>query len=401
MRTTPGVRRTGIALVALLENEERTLYQEEIQHRSDISTRLQERRSHRGRRRGERWYRAPRFNNRRRAADRLPPSLESVVSNQEHRIGRLAARSGAATVVLQDSKFDTQKVLNPGIHGKEYQEGPLYKSHLREYVAEQWKHQCAYCGKEDWKDHTRFELDHVVPRSRNGPTSVGNIVWACHPCNEAKSDSDLETFLEKNPDRSTAVRTRKDLRPRLAAAGNMAWICQTLRGRLSTGGLKIRTTTGADTAHRRRELGITKNHANDAACGGSRRPVTQLRRPADLKAVGHGRRKQIKTLPIGRYLAWRHPATGRTTEDPVSRTRAAPEHRVRRRVRRPGAHTQRQEMGERQSASHSRQKTRCRQRRPAIRQHGPKGTRATDCTPKRVPRNKLRHYHRRREGPPG
>ena len=317
-RTTPGVRRSGIAVVTLLENEERTIYQEEVQHRSDISTRLKERKSHRGRRRGERWYRAPRFNNRRRPADRLPPSLESAVSNQEYRIGRLAARSGATTVVLQDSKFDTQKVLNPGIHGKEYQHGPLYKSHLREYVAEQWKHQCAYCGKADWKDHTRFELDHVVPQSRNGPTNIGNIVWACHPCNHAKSDSDLETFLEKNPNRSTAVRTRENLRPPLAAAGNMAWICQTLRSRLGARELKIRRTTGADTAHRRRELGITKNHANDAACCGSRRPVTQLRLPPDLKAVGHGRRKQIKSLPVGKYLAWRHqpPAERRKTPCP-------------------------------------------------------------------------------------
>ena len=318
VRTTPGVRRTGIAVVALLDKEERILYQEEIQHRSDISTRLHERKSHRGRRRGERWYRAPRFNNRRRAADQLPPSLESVVSNEDHRIGRLTARSGAATVVLQDSKFDTQKVLNPEIHGQEYQQGPLYKSHLREYIAEQWKHQCAYCGKEDWKDHTRFELDHVVPRSRNGPTNIGNIVWACHPCNHAKSDSDLETFLQENPDRSTAVRTREDLRRPLAAAGNMAWICQTLRGRLSARGLQIRRTTGADTAHRRRELGIAKNHANDAACCGSSQPVTGLRRPAVLKAVGHGRRKQIKSLPVGRYLTWKHqpPAERRKTPCP-------------------------------------------------------------------------------------
>ena len=248
LRTTPGVRRTGIALVALLENEERTLYQEEIQHRTDISTRLQKRKSHRGRRRGERWYRAPRFNN----------------------------------------------------------------------VAEQWKHRCAYCDRPDWQDRTRFELDHVVPRSRNGPTNIGNIVWSCHPCNQAKSDSDLETFLGENPDRSTAVRTRENLRPPLAAAGTMAWICQTLRKRLSAQGLKIRRTTGADTAHRRRELGITKNHANDAACCSSSRPITELRRPAVLKAVGHGRRKQIKGLPVAKYLAWRHqpPAERRKTPCP-------------------------------------------------------------------------------------
>ena len=90
VRATPGRRTTGIAIVLKTDNEDRTIYQEEIQHRNDISHRLQERRNHRRRRRGERWYRAPRFNNRRRAADQLPPSLESVVSNQEHRIKRLS-----------------------------------------------------------------------------------------------------------------------------------------------------------------------------------------------------------------------------------------------------------------------------------------------------------------------
>ena len=41
LRTSPGVGRTGIALVAILKNEERALYQEEIQHRRDISTKLE------------------------------------------------------------------------------------------------------------------------------------------------------------------------------------------------------------------------------------------------------------------------------------------------------------------------------------------------------------------------
>ena len=310
--------RTGIALVALLKNEERALYQEEIQHRRDIPTKLEERKSHRERRRGKRWYRAPRCNNRRRAAGRLPPSLESVVSNQEQRISRLAARAGASSVTLQDGKFDTQKVLNPGIESTEKRHEGLYRSHLREYVAEQWKHHCAYCGKRDWKDHRRFELDHVVPRSRKGPTNTGNIVWCCHACNRAKKDSKLETFLKENPSHSTAVRTRKDLPPPLAAAGAIARTCEALRGRLEARGLNIRTTTEADTGQRRRELQLAKNQANHAACCGSSRPIRQLRRPTVLKAVGHGRRKQIESRPVGTYLAWRHqpPAERRKTPCP-------------------------------------------------------------------------------------
>ena len=316
VRTTPGRRTTGIAVVLKTNSEDRTVYQEEIRHRTGISLRLQERRNHRRRRRGEKWYRAPRFNNRRRAADRLPPSLEGVVSNQEHRIARLCKRSGAGAAVVQDSKFDTQKILNPAIKGREYQQGPLYQTHLRAYIRELWGHRCAYCSKAAWKSRTRFELDHVIPRSKSGATNVGNLVWACRPCNQAKADKDVDAFLAENPERSTAVLKRAHRRKPLAAAGAMAWICQTLVKRLQSRGLTVRTTTGADTAHARKQLGIPKTHADDAACCGTSRPVTQLREPARLRAVGHGRRKQIKGLPETAYLTWRLKPRGERRQVP-------------------------------------------------------------------------------------
>ena len=310
VRTTPGRRTTGIAIVLKTPREDRTIYQEEIRHRTDISRRLQERRNHRRRRRSTKWYRAPRFDNRRRAADRLPPSLESVVSNEEHRIARLFERSGASAAVVQDSKFDTRKILDPTVKGRDYQDGPLYLTHLRAYIRELWDHRCAYCGRATWESRARFELDHVVPRSKGGPTNIGNLIWACRPCNQAKADKDLDTFLAENPKRSTAVLRRAHRRKPLAAAGAMAWICQSLVKRLENRGLTIRTTTGADTAYTRKQLGIPKNHADDAACCGSGQAVTQLREPATLKAVGHGRRKQIKSLPKTEYLRWRLKARG-------------------------------------------------------------------------------------------
>ena len=45
VRCTPGARRTGVAVVATLENEDRVLYQEEIEHRTNISGRLEERKA--------------------------------------------------------------------------------------------------------------------------------------------------------------------------------------------------------------------------------------------------------------------------------------------------------------------------------------------------------------------
>jgi len=45
-------------------------------------------------------------------------------------------------------------------------------------------HRCQYCGE---RVHD-LTLDHVVPRSRGGPTSWENVVACCRPCNARKRD---------------------------------------------------------------------------------------------------------------------------------------------------------------------------------------------------------------------
>ena len=329
VRCTPGPRHTGIAVVATLDDHDRVLYQEEIEHRTDISRRLIERKAHRRRRRGTKWFRKQRFANRRRPASWLPPSIESVVSNQQHRIERLAERSGASTACIQTGKFDTHKILDPSVAGKGYQQGPLYRRHLREYIATQYNHRCVYCGKGDWEDATRFNLDHVVPRSAGGVTNIRNLVWNCQPCNQRKGDRPVREFLRQNPERLDRVLRQRPVP--LAAAGQYAAICRTLVRRLEDSGLQTSETTGADTAHARSAAGIVKTHANDAACCGSSGGVDGLRTPTTLKAVGHGRRKQIKSLPVGPYLTWRHqkPAKRRATRCPGHARHPNHVHRIR------------------------------------------------------------------------
>ena len=43
---------------------------------------------------------------------------------------------------------------------------------------------CQYCGDHFPAEHLTF--DHVIPRSRGGRTSWGNVVTACGPCNLQK-----------------------------------------------------------------------------------------------------------------------------------------------------------------------------------------------------------------------
>lgn len=71
---------------------------------------------------------------------------------------------------------------------------------------------CVYCGRRLTK--RTFTIDHVEPRSKRlGQPSVhspANLVLACHPCNQAKADSD-------GPPRRRTIET---LRPSRAEEGS-------------------------------------------------------------------------------------------------------------------------------------------------------------------------------------
>lgn len=52
------------------------------------------------------------------------------------------------------------------------------------FLRDQWT--CQYCGIRNRTSELNW--DHVIPRSRGGPTSWENIVTACYPCNTRKAD---------------------------------------------------------------------------------------------------------------------------------------------------------------------------------------------------------------------
>ena len=56
----------------------------------------------------------------------------------------------------------------------------------RRNIYEHYRYLCCYCGRKF--PTSELNLDHVIPRSRNGPTDWSNIVTACVPCNMRKSD---------------------------------------------------------------------------------------------------------------------------------------------------------------------------------------------------------------------
>lgn len=87
---------------------------------------------------------------------------------------------------------------------------------------------CAYCGKEMTlhlgKPNT-ITRDHVIPRSKGGPTEAWNLYGACLTCNSRKGDKPLIAFLaiitdgrpEEHPLYRRSVVCQSKLSPRRAA----------------------------------------------------------------------------------------------------------------------------------------------------------------------------------------
>jgi 5-methylcytosine-specific restriction endonuclease McrA len=100
------------------------------------------------------------------------------------------------SLFLELVRFDTQKLNNPEISGKEYQQGTLYQYEVREYLLEKFSRSCAYCGVKN----VPLEVEHIVPKSIGGSNRVSNLAIACRKCNQAKGNRNIEEFLSKKPD---------------------------------------------------------------------------------------------------------------------------------------------------------------------------------------------------------
>jgi hypothetical protein len=58
---------------------------------------------------------------------------------------------------------------------------------LRVLIAEAERHRCAYCQSAVTIVGMPFEIDHVIPQSLGGLTSLENLCLCCSPCNERKA----------------------------------------------------------------------------------------------------------------------------------------------------------------------------------------------------------------------
>lgn len=232
--------------------KDKELYSSEIELRDDISKLLATRSQYRRTRRNRLRYRKPRFNNRtkRKKKGWLAPSIEHKIQSHFRAIRDVNKILPIDKIIVETASFDIQKIKNPSISGKEYQEGEqLGFWNVREYILFRDGHKCQHCkGKSGDKI---LQVHHIVSRKVGGD-SPSNLVTLCKTCHQAyhKGKADLKTKKAKS---------FKDS----AFMGIMRW---SFYNRLKEIYPKVSMTYGYITKNTRIEHNLPKEHRIDALC---------------------------------------------------------------------------------------------------------------------------------------
>jgi 5-methylcytosine-specific restriction endonuclease McrA len=290
IKLDPGSKSTGLAVIN--DATGAVVWAAELTHRGQqVKARLDQRRAcRRSRRQRHIRYRPARFANRHRREGWLAPSLESRIANILTWITRLRKRCPIEAVSQELVKFDTQVLQSPEISGVEYQQGELAGYEVREYLLEKWGRRCAYCHA----TNVPLQIEHIVPRSRQGSNRVSNLTLACEACNQRKGAMTATEFGFPEVE-AHAKRPLRD-----ATAVNVTrWA---LYHQLEATGLPVEVGTGGQTKWNRTQRGLPKTHWLDATCVGASTPE-QLTvagiTPLVITATGRHSRQMCRTNAYG------------------------------------------------------------------------------------------------------
>lgn len=238
-----------VGLSATTKNKE--LYASTIELRGDIVNKIATRRENRKRRRSRKIrYRKPRFNNRKKVDGWLAPSIRHKIDSHLKLISDVYTILPISKLVVETASFDIQKIKNPEIIGKEYQQGEQFNFwNTREYIIYRDNHTCQYCkGKS--KD---FILNvHHIESKKHGGNRPDNLITLCKTCHDKLHQNKIELNIKRK-------QSFKDH----TFMGVMKW---ELYNELKKLYINVHMTFGYITKNVRIKCGLSKEHHIDARC---------------------------------------------------------------------------------------------------------------------------------------
>ena len=241
----PGYGTVGFSAVT----EKRELVSGEVRLRTDVSKKLTERRMYRRSRRSRLWYRPARFLNRRKPKGWLPPSVQHKLDSHLRLVTWLKKLLPITKVVVEVANFDIQKIKNPNISGKQYQEGEQKGFwNIREYVLWRDNYKCQKChGRSGDKV---LQVHHIRGRKNGATDRPEELITVCRTCHE-KHHKGVDLIQ---------VKKIKDFKAETFMSIVRWKLVDKLKELLSD----VSVTFGYLTKGKRIELGLPKTHSNDA-----------------------------------------------------------------------------------------------------------------------------------------
>lgn len=147
------------------------------------SSRLNEKRMYRrGRRSRHHWYREPRFLNRKKSENWLPPSIQRRYDTHLSLIKGLKVILPITKITIEIANFDIAKIENPEISNEQYQQGEMYGyQNVRSYLMARENGLCQLCHKEFTKVNSSH-VHHCKQRSESGSNRVKNLALLHEKC---------------------------------------------------------------------------------------------------------------------------------------------------------------------------------------------------------------------------
>lgn len=241
-----GAKHIGVAI----QSENKVISKGEIELRDDVKSLMETRKIYRRSRRNRKTrYRKPRFNNRKRPDNWLPPSIQSRIDNTFMWIDRFMELVPNPILNIEVGKFDVQKMINPDIKGKEYQEGSSYGYYdTRYYVFARDKYTCQVCKKKG----KILQTHHIIYKSRGGTDRANNLITVCTDCHNYKNHQEGEVLYKWMVDKKKVPSYKETP------------FMNIIRKRVFKRYPNANITYGSITTPRRKELGLDKTHYNDA-----------------------------------------------------------------------------------------------------------------------------------------
>ena len=190
-----------------------------------------------------------RFNNRRRPAGWITPSVRQLVQTHMNMVRRIRKFLPVDTWTLEVNRFAFMRLDDGSVVGTDFQNGKLrgYKDE-DDYIFHLQDGKCLCCRK-DRIDH----YHHIVPRSKGGSDCWYNKAGLCKECHSMVHRGEISLAATGERKRYAGTSVLNQAIPYIAEALKSEVLC-------------FDTCTGKDTHDIRELFGIMKDHDNDAVC---------------------------------------------------------------------------------------------------------------------------------------